>query len=126
MSDLQTRGIPYTIGGKERHLLFTLAVVDEIQAKYDKAVSEVLFDMKDPAKTYDILAFVVMTLINDEVRRNNYFGNASDPEVSEQELKWLIDVPMSTELVKVVFKAFGFSIPDNEDDDPNLTKSRSS
>lgn len=126
MSDLQAKGLPFTLGGVERHLLFTLAVVDEVQAKYDKPVSDVLFDMKDPQKTYEILAFVTRALVNDEIARNNYFNNRSDSEVTDQEIKWMIDVPTSAQLVKAIFKAFGYSIPEDEDDDPNLTKSPNS
>lgn len=126
MSDLQAKGLPFELGGVERHLLFTLAVVDEVQAKYDKPVSDVLFDMKDPEKTYEILAFITKALVNDEIARNNYFNNRSDSEVTDQEIKWMIDVPTSAQLVKVIFKAFGYSIPEDEDDDPNLTKSPNS
>ena len=42
MSDMRPSGIAVTVGGVERHVLFTLAVVDEIQSKYGLPVSEVI------------------------------------------------------------------------------------
>ena len=69
MSDLQPRGIPYTVGGVERNFLFTLAAVDEIQAKYDLPVSQVMAKLADDREVYDTIAVLATILINDEIRR---------------------------------------------------------
>ena len=74
MSDLQPRGIPHTVGGVERNFLFTLAAVDEIQAKYDLPISQVMAKLADDREVYDTIAVLATILINDEITLRNYGG----------------------------------------------------
>lgn len=122
MSDLQPRGIPYTVGGVERNFLFTLAAVDEIQAKYDLPVSQVMAKLADDREVYDTIAVLAMILINDEIRR---IGK-EEPEVTEQDMKWMLDVPAADALVAVILRSYGYALPSTEDEDPNPMRSRSS
>ena len=51
MSDLKPRGIPIILDGVERHFLFTLNIIDELQDKYGKNLYEIIEDltkMKNP------------------------------------------------------------------------------
>ena len=45
MSDLRPRGIPVVLDGVERHFLFTLNIIDEIQDRYGKTLHEVIADL---------------------------------------------------------------------------------
>lgn len=121
MSDLQPRGIPYTVGGVERNFLFTLAAVDEIQAKYDLPVSQVVAKLADDKEVYDTIAALTTILINDEIRRNK----TDEKEITEQEVKWLLDVPAADALVTVILRTYGYALPEERDEDPNRTRSRS-
>lgn len=122
MSDLQPRGIPYTVGGVERNFLFTLAAVDEIQAKYDLPVSQVMAKLADDREVYDTIAVLATILINDEIRRTG----KDEPEITEQDVKWLLDVPAADALVGVILRSYGYALPVQEEEDPNGTRSRSS
>ena len=122
MSDLQPKGIAFTVGGVERHFLFTLAAVDEIQAKYDLPVSQVIAKLADDGEVYPVVAGLATILINDEIHRTG----AKTPDVTEQEVKWMLDVPAADALVGVILKAYGYALPDAEEEDPNAMGSRSS
>ena len=115
----------FMLDGVERHFLFTLAAVDEIQAHYDLPVSSVMSKLADEKENYQTLSYMATVLANDEIRRENAQG-AGKEELTEQQVKWLIDVPLSTEVTRAVMKAYGFSLPEPEDDDPNPKRSRSS
>ena len=115
MSDLQPKGIPATLlDGKERHLLFTLACVDEIQDHYDMPVNEVMAKLADDRESYDVLAFLALTLVNDEIKRDG----GKDLLTLEQ-LKWMIDVPSSRKITRAIMRAYGFSLPEQDEEDPN-------
>ena len=121
MSDLQPRGIPYTVGGVERNFLFTLAAVDEIQAKYDLPVSQVMAKLADDREVYDTIAVLATILINDEIHRTG----KDEPVMTEQDMKWMLDVPAADALVAVILRAYGYALPTTEDEDPNPMRSRS-
>ena len=122
MSDLQPRGLPVTVGGVERHFLFTLAAVDEVQSKYDLPVSQVIAKLADEREVYDTVASLTAILVNDEIRRNG----RKELEVTEKEIKWSLDVPAADFLVGVILRSYGYALPEQEDENPNGTGSRSS
>lgn len=128
MSDLRPTGTAITIGGVERHFLFTLAVIDEIQSTYDQPVSEVINRLANEKDVYQTVAYLALVLINDEIERNNYFKGSSDPLMTEKELKWLITMETTKDVGIAIMKAYGLSLPeddeDEDDDDPNVKRSR--
>lgn len=129
MGKINQRGTSIEIGGVERHLLFTLSVIDELQEHYDKPVSEVLnLIMTDERQAYKCIGYITTVLLNDEIRRNNYYHHTEDPLLTEQEVGWMVDVQMASgDLLKAILKAYGISMAeDDEDDDPDPQKSRNS
>ena len=122
MSDMRPSGIAVTVGGVERHVLFTLAAVDEIQSKWNLPVSEVIAKMSDEMEVYPAMLSIISALINDEIARNNL----GDP-VTEEELKRQITVPECDGIIAAILMAYGVSVPEkDEDEDPHLTRSRKS
>ena len=120
MSDLRPRGIPILVNGEERHLLFTLNIIDEIQDRYEKTLSEVLDDVTNEDVSGHMLRDVLVMLLNDEVAREKYRDPESAmKEITEQEAGWLIGLDNRFALVASVLKAYGVSLPEPEDDDPN-------
>ena len=114
MSSLQPKGIPFEIGGVKRKILFTLAAVDEIQEKYDLPVSRVIAKMAEEREVYATVASLATILINDEIRRDQ----TGEKEVTEQEVKWMLDVPAADALVGVILRSYGYSLPQAEEEDP--------
>lgn len=124
MSDLQPKGIKISLPGVvECEVRFTISVVDEVQDHFDKSVGEVMSDLTDRRASYDTLAFLVMALVNNAIRRSKSGGEL----LTLEEVKDLIDIPMANELVRPVMRAYGYSLPEDDDegDDPNPKSSRS-
>lgn len=83
MRILKPTGVPVKIDDKERKLLFTLNVIDEIQEYYDQSIGEVLKtafaeDAESQRRSYGIIRKILTVLINEDVEMHN----------EEQEEKW--------------------------------------
>lgn len=120
MSDLRPRGIPIEINGVERKILFTLNAIDMIQEKYKKTLSEVLDMMLEGNLSDHVLRDVLLILLEDEREREKY----KDPDINiEQltvkELGWFLSIDNQYDVMKLIFRAYGISIPEPEEDDPN-------
>lgn len=113
MSDLRPKGIPVTIGGVERHFLFTLNAIDEIQDHYKMPLSEVIEKFADKEESYKTMRYVITVLLNDEAEREN--GQST---VTEKEVGWMITLENEAEIITAVFRAYGYSLPEG-DKDPN-------
>ena len=116
MSDMRPAGIAVTVGGVERHILFTLAAVDEIQSKYKMPVSDVIAKMSDEMEVYQTLVSIIASLINDEIVRTE----SGEGPVTEEWLKRNITVPECDGIIAAILQAYGISVPEkDEDEDPN-------
>lgn len=116
MSDLQPKGVPVTfLDGVERHFLFTLAAVDDVQDHYGEAVGKVMTRISDEMEGYGVLAYLAMVLANDEIRRST--GKTDDDYLTEQQVKEMIDVPLAGKVLRAIFKSFGHALPESDDDD---------
>lgn len=115
MSDLRPRGIPYTLlDDKERSALFTLAVVDELQDKYDKPIGQIMALLASDRQVYTALADIVQALANDELERNG-----AKERLTEKQIRQLIDIPHAKGLIRVILQSYGYSMPPiDEDEEP--------
>lgn len=122
MSVLRPKGIPCEVAGVERHLLFTLAVVDDLEDHYDLPVESVVEMLTDERKVYRVLSYVLTTLVNDEIAARNYAEGKNEPAITEEEIKWSVDVRDTGRLARAVMQAYGYSFPEaDEGQDPNAT-----
>lgn len=119
MSDLQPKGIPIVIGDVERHLLFTISVVDEIQAKYEKPLSSVMEMLQDDDKLVQVVFDLMYFMINDEIDRERFFHGKEGERVTEQALKYMMDYAHIGEYMGAILRAYGASLPEAEDNSPN-------
>ncbi len=120
MSELRPRGIPVTLNGVERHFLFTLSAIDAAQDKTGKSMREIMEDLADEETAMHTLRDLLVILSEDEVEREKYRG--SEPglrPITEKEAGYLIGVDNIWELVAAVMAAYGYSIPEPEEEDPN-------
>ncbi len=131
MSELKPRGVPITLDGVERHFLFTLNAIDEIQDHYKKfdengenvglnllQVLQAMTSADNMNDTGKYLRFVVMVLLNDEADRTNEFEEVTEKEVGE-----MISLENYALVMNSVLAAYGVSMPDADEDsegeDPN-------
>ncbi len=121
MSDLRPVGVSIDIEGVERHLLFTLNAIDEIQEHYDMELQEIMDKITDKGRASDVLRFVFLALLNDEADREAAKGNNDLKKYSEKETGWLITLDNQLEILIKILEAYGASLPNMEDDDPNRT-----
>lgn len=120
MSILRPKGISCEVAGVERHLLFTLAVVDDLEDHYDLPVESVMEMLTDERKVYKVLSYVLTALINDEIAARNYTEGKNEPAITEEEIKWSVDVRDTGRLARAVMQAYGYSFPEaDEGQDPN-------
>lgn len=125
MSDLKPKGYVIVVDGVERKLLFTLNAIDAIQSEFDQNVIEVIdkvFNGNDQEQI-KTLRKVIEILLNDEAEREEFFhpGCGSDKMVTEKEVGWIIDRYNLDEMKIAIAKAYGISMPDVDEDDPNQT-----
>lgn len=109
MSDLKPKGVPLILGEEERHLLFTLNVVDEIQDHYGCALEEVMDRLTDKKESSKTLRYLVMALLNDEEERSGKEGRKA---YTEKEVGWLITQDNVIDVTVAILKAYGLSLPE--------------
>lgn len=120
MSDLRPRGVLLQIEGVDRRILFTLNVIDKIQEKFGKPLSEVIDDVTRFDLSNHALRDVLLLLLEDEREREQSMSAACVPEeVTEQELGWFLTLDNQVEVTKAILRAYGISLPEADEDDPN-------
>lgn len=102
---------------EERHLLFTLNVIDEVQEHYNCSLEEVIDKLTDKKESAKTLRYLVMVLLNDEVERLNQEGSRT---YTEKEVGWFINQDNVLEVTMAVLQAYGLSLPEpDEFESPN-------
>lgn len=123
MGDLNPQGVPLMLGGEERHLLFTLNAIDEIQSKFGVPLEEAMSQLTKRESTNGALKTIVQILANDEAERLSYKGGeCSLKPVDEKEIGWMLTNKNRIEALMAVLKAYGGSLPEPEEgEDPKQT-----
>lgn len=117
MSDLRPLGVPIEIDGVERHLLFTLNAIDDIQEHFDKELGQIINDLTSKEESTKTLRYVSMALLNDEAERKDL------KKYTDKEIGWIITLDNQIEITIKILEAYGISLPkgDEDDEDPNQT-----
>lgn len=124
MSDLRPKGIPVMINGEERHLLFTLNAIDEIQDHFDAPMTEVWDKLTDKRESEKTIRYLICTLLNDEAAREQRNGKELK-SYTEEEVGWAITVENVNEIMMALLDAYGLSLPEpDEDDSPKAESGR--
>lgn len=121
MSTLRPRGAMLEVNGQKRYLLFTLNAIDAIQDRFGKNVNGVLRDITDEYPAGHTLRDTLKILLDDELEREKHAKRENClEEISEKELGWMIGVDNYLQIMGVVFDAYGISIPEPDDNSPNM------
>lgn len=119
MSDLRPRGVPITVHGEDRSLLFTLNAIDKIQEKFDRTLSEVIDDIVKFDLSDHVLRDVLLILLEDEEERESKNQQHLREKISEKELGWFLGLDNQAAVTALVLKAYGVSLPEPDESDPN-------
>jgi len=116
MSDLKPVGEPIMFDGVERHLLFDLNVVDEIQERFDAPLEDVMDGLTDDRKMAGTMKSVLAALLNDEVDRLDHKGEKHEmKKYTEKEIGWLVSKENMYEVAFALYKAYGASLPEPDE-----------
>lgn len=125
MRILRPKGELLEIDNRKHHLLFDINAIDIIQEKYDRPIVDILNslfskDKEDEKNSYNILAFILMTLINQDIEKHNEVSNDKWEELTEKQVKRLITNENSMAFSIFVLKIFNGNLPKSDgEDDPN-------
>lgn len=113
MSDLKPRGVDIEIGGQEYKLLFTINAIDEIQAKCNMPLFDVvklIAGAADGKMDHD-------TLVNYRAVATILLNCNSIVELTEKEVGNLIELENYTRVAVSILRAYGISLPDPDEDE---------
>lgn len=121
MSVFKPRGIAIVLNGEERHFLFTLNMIDQIEEKYGKPLLEIIEDVANDTGSGHLLRDLVVMLLNDEAERNRRMQSSVEyATVTAEDVGDMIGLDNYYEVMKAFLKAYGISMPEaDEDEDPN-------
>lgn len=112
MSDLRPEGVPVELGGQERHFLFTINAIDEIQTQCNREFFETIdyaaaaANGKMDHETLVCFRSIVTVLVNDE----------SGEHLTEKEVGRMLTLHNYCIIARKVLEAFGVSIPEPDED----------
>lgn len=126
MGDLRPQGIPIQLGGAERHFLFTLNVIDEVQSHYNTDMLNALSKLYDEEEGNSALRYFVTVLLNDEAERENWMHPEYGlKKITENEAGWLINIYNISEVALAILRAYRLSVPESDaSNDPNQMSGR--
>lgn len=113
MSDLRPNGIKVEIGGQERNLLFTINVIDEIQASCNMPLFDAIGIIAGAAggetdhETLTVYRFMLTALLN----------RVSDTPLTEKEVGEMVDWLHYGKIAAAMLEAYGISMPERDEDD---------
>lgn len=120
MSDLKPAGDRIRLGKNDYKLLFSLNVVDDIQDKFDIAVSELPKLMQEPKTQIKNILKLLAMLVNEGIDYDNDMDGGNRPHIDARFVGRYIDANNVGELKSKILNSMVNGIPKHEDDDvPN-------
>lgn len=115
MSDLRPKGYPLMVAGVERHLLFTLNAIDEIQDQLDCSLEDAINKLTDKRESAKTMKCVLSVLLTDEAERTPGLTGYTPEEIGRE-----IHQGVWQDAVIAVLRAYGLSLPEaDEYEHPN-------
>ena len=120
MSDLQPRGEPLVLDGREWRLVWTLAVIERVQEHYDSSIGEVILRLADERALPSTVAYLLSELLAEDARLRG-----GGPAPTEEDLMRLVDVETLGTAVNAILRSYGISMPEEDDEEIKNPSSRS-
>jgi hypothetical protein len=125
MRDLLPKGVPVEIGGKERHFVFNLNVIDELQELHDKPLSEIMsriFSREKDSSEY--LKSVTTVLINEDVAIHNDSSADKWEFVDVKTVGRMITIKNRWPIMQAIMQAYSEGLPEvDKDENPQTDES---
>ena len=106
-------GTPLTIGGIKWHVLFTWAVIDQLQEEFDLPISEVMNRLMDPRTMFSAAGHIITALLDDVLYRTN--GSEMTAPTFDQVMH-VCDISQTNDIVAALLKAYGVNMPEIDDE----------
>ncbi len=106
-------GREITIGGVTFHLLFTFAVVDELQEFFGAPISEVIMRMTDNMTVYSAAGRILHALISSDL----YNHGEPDNVPSYEDIMHVLDLKDAKRIVSAIMTSYGIDMPEPDDDE---------
>ena len=115
MTDLRPRdGTALTVGGIEWKVLFTWAVIDQLQEEYDLPISEVMNQLTDPRKMFSAAGHIITALLDDALYRTN---GSEMKSPTFQQIMHVCDISQTNAIITALLRAYGLNMPEIDPDD---------
>ena len=82
-------------------------------------MGEIFEELQEEETAMDTLKEIVTVLLNKEAEREKRLKGRDIPEITEEEVGELIGMDNVGEVVTAVFRAYGYSMPEADENDPN-------
>ena len=107
MRELRPKGVPINFDGYDRHFLFTINVIDELQEEYDKPIIEILTEAANiDVKNHSTLISVVTALVNEDVEIHNEETGENWPKVDKKYISRKITINNIDKIIAAITKSF--------------------
>lgn len=120
MSDLRPKGVPIELEGVERHLLFTLNAINELQEYYKEDLGKIIDRLTDKEESVRTLQQILVTLLNDEAEREAVINGKELKQYTDRQIGWLVTLDNQEQILLAVLSAYGVSLPEPDSENPNL------
>jgi len=124
MRELKPKGVPINFDGYDRHFLFTINVIDELQEEYDKPIIEILTEAANiDVKNHSTLISVVTALVNEDVEIHNEETGENWPKVDKKYISRKITINNIDKIIAAITKSFVSGLPRGLDaEDPQKSE----
>jgi hypothetical protein len=121
MRDLRPEGIPFEMAGMQYQLHFTLNVVDKIQVKFGKSISELTSILNEPIRNIGNARYILTQLINEGICIESDETGEKAKLLTEEYVGRHTYYARHAETLKAIYESFAAANCQTEDDgDPNL------
>ena len=121
MSELNPKGNALTIGKRTYNLVFSVNIIDDIQDRFDKPISELPTLLQDERMRFKVTKYLVCALVNEAVDIHNDTSDEKWEKVDERYIGRNMTTQNIATYTTVIMKTFADSAP-KVDDDPNAAR----
>lgn len=106
------RGLPVVIGGITFHFLYTFAVIDELQSRYDAPMSEILNKLTNDRSFFEAAGHMIEALI-----KSDLYNHGETVAPTFDQIMHVLTIRDTARIVKALFEEYTTDMPQRDEDD---------